>query len=200
MIDRCDPVEIDDIAEQLIHGEVGSKLKVMLAGGSRNFIPTTVQQHGVNGRRRDGKNLIDEWLAKSPSTRTYVSNRTLLMEIDTETYDGELFGMFHSSHMNFNLDTIRLNRQEINPTLTEMTQIAIKLLSKDEDGFFLLVEGSRIDHGKRKKFKNVLIILKKPLSLTKVIMEIRRDLQLMKHLNLIRQLMMHLRWLIWKKL
>lgn len=145
--DRCDPDAIDDIAEQLVHGEVGSKLKVMLGGGSRNFIPTTVQEHGQNGRREDGKNLIAEWLEKSPSTRTYVNNRTRLMEIDTATYDGELFGLFHSSHMNYNLETIALNRQAINPTLTEMTKIAIELLEKDEDGFFLMVESGRIDHG-----------------------------------------------------
>lgn len=147
LLDRCDPDTIDDIAEQLIHGEVGSKLKVMLGGGSRNFIPNTVQEHGVSGSRQDGKNLIEEWLAKSPSTRTYVNNRTRLMEIDTATYDGELFGLFHSSHMNYNLDTIRLNRQEINPTLPELTKIAIELLSKDENGYFLFVESGRIDHG-----------------------------------------------------
>lgn len=126
---------------------MGSRLKVILGGGSRNFIQNTTQQHGVNGRRRDGKNLIEEWLAKSPSTRTYVHNRTQLMEIDTATYDGELWGMFHSSHNNYNLDTIRLNRQEINPSLTDMTRVAIELLSKDEEGFFLLVESGRIDHG-----------------------------------------------------
>ncbi len=31
------------------------------------------------------------------------------------------------------------------PTLTEMTEKALSLLSKDEDGFFLMVEGGQID-------------------------------------------------------
>lgn len=33
------------------------------------------------------------------------------------------------------------------PTLAEMTENAIEILSKDEDGFFLMVEGSKIDYG-----------------------------------------------------
>lgn len=33
------------------------------------------------------------------------------------------------------------------PTLAEMTQYSIEALSKDEDGFFLMVEGSKIDYG-----------------------------------------------------
>lgn len=119
----------------------------MLGGGSRAFIPNTMSMHGTTGRRRDGKNLVNEWLAKNPSTRTFIQNRTQLMQIDGENFNGELFGLFHGSHMPYNLDTIRLNRQEIDPTLTEMTVKAIEILSKDENGFFLLVESGRIDHG-----------------------------------------------------
>ena len=33
------------------------------------------------------------------------------------------------------------------PTLAEMTSAAIDLLAEDEDGYFLMVEGGRIDHG-----------------------------------------------------
>lgn len=33
------------------------------------------------------------------------------------------------------------------PTLAEMTKYSIDMLSKDEDGFFLMVEGSKIDYG-----------------------------------------------------
>lgn len=38
-----------------------------------------------------------------------------------------------------------LDRPEHEPTLAEMTQKAIEILSKDSDGFFLMVEGSKID-------------------------------------------------------
>ena len=33
------------------------------------------------------------------------------------------------------------------PTLTEMTEAAIKILNQNKDGYFLFVEAGRIDHG-----------------------------------------------------
>jgi alkaline phosphatase len=39
-----------------------------------------------------------------------------------------------------------VNRKDCEPSLKEMTEVAIKILKKNEKGFFLLVEGGRIDH------------------------------------------------------
>lgn len=50
-------------------------------------------------------------------------------------------GLFRSSHMSFNTD--RDPSKE--PSLSEMTETAINLLNKDGKGFFLFVEGGRID-------------------------------------------------------
>ena len=36
---------------------------------------------------------------------------------------------------------------EFEPSLVEMTQKAIDMLSRNKNGFFLLVEGGKIDHG-----------------------------------------------------
>jgi alkaline phosphatase len=33
------------------------------------------------------------------------------------------------------------------PSLSEMTRVAIEMLSKNENGFFLMVEGAKIDKG-----------------------------------------------------
>lgn len=61
--DGCDDLLIDDIAEQLVHGDVGSKLKVVLGCGSREFLDNSmVDNEGFSGTRSDKKNLIDEWL------------------------------------------------------------------------------------------------------------------------------------------
>ena len=46
-----------------------------------------------------------------------------------------------------NWETDRAADEAGEPSLAEMTGLAIDLLSKDEDGFFLMVEGGRIDHG-----------------------------------------------------
>lgn len=54
---------------------------------------------------------------------------------------GKLWGMFADSAMAYDFD----RDPEKEPSLAEMTQKAIDLLSQDEDGFFLMVEGSKID-------------------------------------------------------
>lgn len=48
----------DDIALQLIHGEIGSKLDVAMGGGRRHFLPTRIN----GGLRTDDRDLIDEYL------------------------------------------------------------------------------------------------------------------------------------------
>ena len=54
------PEGCDDIALQLIHGEVGSRLDVAMGGGRRHFIPTE-----ASGMRTDGRNLLNEFKAKN---------------------------------------------------------------------------------------------------------------------------------------
>ncbi|KAG5683699.1 hypothetical protein PVAND_012965 [Polypedilum vanderplanki] len=141
----CDDTIVDDIAEQLIHGDIGSKLKVALGGGSRFFVNTSTIMHNTYGARTDGKNLINEWLSAKPN-RKFVKNREELMSVNTNNIDS-LFGLFESYFMQFNLDVVHNNWESIYPTLTEMAVKAVDVLSKDKNGYFLLVEGGRIDHG-----------------------------------------------------
>jgi alkaline phosphatase len=142
--DGCNPALINDIAEQLIYGDVGRKLKVVLGGGSRNFINSTFFENGGRGYRSDGKHLINEWRA-ADAERTFVNSKQNLMNVNPTTVK-QLLGLFSSSHLPFNLDVKRDNLQEI-PSLTEMTEKAIDILSQNPEGYFLLVEGGRIDHG-----------------------------------------------------
>lgn len=63
-----------DIASQLVHGEVGSRLNVVLGGGRREFLPRGVD----GGTRDDGRNLIEEWkerTRKEGRRVQYVENR-----------------------------------------------------------------------------------------------------------------------------
>lgn len=52
----------------------------------------------------------------------------------------KLIGLFSQSHIPYVLD-----RDNNTPSLLDMTKKAIEILSKNENGFFLMVEGSRID-------------------------------------------------------
>src|SRR5690606_25285099 len=52
--------------------------------------------------------------------------------------------LFNASHMRFHADQESSDADE--PSLSLMTEKAIELLQKNSKGFFLMVEGGRIDH------------------------------------------------------
>lgn len=138
---------VDDIAEQLVYGEVANRLKVMMGGGSRAFYNTSTISHGLPGHRLDGKSLVTEWLA-ADSKRVFVNDRRGLMALSADT--PQVMGLFNSDHVEYNLDIQRDGLQEVMPSLTDMTLKAIQILSKNENGYFLFSEGGRIDHGHHK--------------------------------------------------
>lgn len=64
----------------------------------------------------------------------------------TATAD-RLFGFFGSGSLAYTLDIEEEGRVGIDPTLPELTETAINILSQNENGFFLMVEGGVIDYG-----------------------------------------------------
>lgn len=110
---------------------LGDGLDVLLGGGRQFFLPTA-----AGGKRTDGRDLTAEFKAKG---YTYVKNKT---EFDAAASSGKLVGLFTSSHMSYDID----RDPSLEPSLAEMTIKAIDILSKNQKGFFLMVEGGRIDH------------------------------------------------------
>ena len=138
-----------DIARQLIEfvdnfpGSNG--IEVAMGGGRRSFIPRVEgadPENNRQGERLDGRNLTDEWL-NTLSNSAYVWNKEQFDAIDVSSVD-HLLGLFNASNMQYSHDTA--SDQGGEPSLSEMTEKAIELLSKNEDGFFLNVEAGRIDH------------------------------------------------------
>ncbi|XP_059054727.1 membrane-bound alkaline phosphatase-like [Achroia grisella] len=134
-----------DIAQQLVHSYPGTHLKVILGGGRREFLPVTVvDEEGTEGKRLDGRNLIDEWLEDKTArnvSHEYVWNRRELMRLSTSPPE-YLLGLFEGNHMQYNLKA----DPDTEPSLADMTEVAIRSLSRNDRGFFLFVEGGRIDH------------------------------------------------------
>ncbi|XP_053546205.1 alkaline phosphatase, tissue-nonspecific isozyme-like [Bombina bombina] len=137
-----------DIALQLV--ENVPDIEVILGGGRKYMYPwdtTDVEypeDQTCNGTRKDGKNLIKIWEEKKPAGKTsqYIWNREQLLAIDPSTVDF-LMGLFEPGDMHYELE----RKNSTDPSLSEMVQTAIKILMKNPKGFFLLVEGGRIDHG-----------------------------------------------------
>ncbi|XP_068617876.1 membrane-bound alkaline phosphatase-like [Battus philenor] len=143
--DNQDPATCPDIAHQLVHLSPGNELKVILGGGRREFLPSTsFDEEGTRGRRTDGRNLIEEWQLDKRArnvTHEYVWNREQLLNA-AESMPDYLLGLFEGSHMRYHLEASPATE----PTLAELTEVAIRSLSRNKKGFFLFVEGGRIDH------------------------------------------------------
>lgn len=134
-----------DIAAQLVDWSAGNGFEVVLGGGRSNFLPETVadlENTDKMGARKDGRNLVDEWKAKY-NDGAYVWNKAEFDAVDPAT-TGHLFGLFERSHMQYEAD--RAKDKGTEPSIAEMTSKAIDILSKNEDGFVLMVEGGRVDH------------------------------------------------------
>lgn len=83
------------------------------------------------GRRAFDDDMIARWPGSFAATAAQMEAATA----------GPLLGLFAPSHMPYARETTP------SPSLAEMTGKALDMLSANKDGFFLMVEGGRIDHG-----------------------------------------------------
>ena len=129
-----------DIAYQLTHFAAGGGLDVVLGGGRAEFYGG-----GFDGNRvGEQDDLIQEWLDGGPN-RTYITTQDELAQLQAAQQPGQqVLGTFSRSHMTY---VAERTPDTTEPTLAEMTSAAIDLLAQAQDGFFLMVEGGRIDHG-----------------------------------------------------
>ncbi len=141
---------VKDIARQLIEASpaVRSSLKVAMGGGRTYFLPNSVtdpEYPATKGRRLDGRNLAGEWVSTRSTMggAAYVWNKSQFDAFDPASNE-YLLGLFEPSHVQYEADRARDTGGE--PSLTEMTDKALRMLMKDRKGFFLHVEGGRIDH------------------------------------------------------
>ncbi len=134
-----------DLAAQFVGFDVGDGIEVAMGGGRRGFLPVgavSPEDASDHGRRKDGRNLVAEWQARYPHG-AYVWNNKQLAALDLAATP-RLLGLFEGSHLSFEHD--RPHDAGGEPSLAEMTRAAIEVLEGDPDGYFLMVEGGRIDH------------------------------------------------------
>ncbi len=135
-----------DIARQLIEFPYGDGIEVALGGGRRSFWPRDLadpEEPGKTGERDDGRNLAEEWVQRFDQA-AFVWNKAQFDAIDPRQVR-HLLGLFDHSHMEYEADREQDTGGE--PSLAEMTAKAIDILQQDREGYFLMVEAGRIDHG-----------------------------------------------------
>ncbi|KAA0712481.1 Intestinal-type alkaline phosphatase [Triplophysa tibetana] len=135
-----------DIAMQLV---TNTDIDVILGGGRMYMTPKGTpdpeypSSSSRKGDRKDKKNLIDVWLnARKERNAEYVWNKEQLNAVNVKTTHC-LMGLFEPKDMRFEVFRNRTR----DPSIVDMTEKAIQILSKNPKGFFLFVEGGRIDHG-----------------------------------------------------
>ncbi|CAM3948764.1 alkaline phosphatase [Aeromonas bestiarum] len=131
------------IAEQAVPGgagfnaALGDGVDVLMGGGANHWTPYSASN---KGGRADGRDLTAELTAQGYS---YVTTQSDLAKISS----GKLLGLFSpKSHLDYELDRVAKGAANTQPSLSEMTAKAIDLLSQNSQGYFLMVEGGRIDH------------------------------------------------------
>ncbi len=117
------------------------KPDVLLGGGSAYFLP----QATAGSKRKDDKDYIK--LFKDAGYSVATDKNELAANANA---NGLLLGLFHPGNMDVTLDREFLKKGTVEkypnqPGLVAMTKVALDRLSKDQDGFFLMVEGSSID-------------------------------------------------------
>ncbi|XP_029355290.1 intestinal-type alkaline phosphatase isoform X1 [Echeneis naucrates] len=131
-----------DIAYQLINN---TEIDVILGGGRQYMFPKTMQDPEYPtfyGDREDGQNLVLEW-QKNKKNAKYVWNKADFDAVNPANTNF-LMGLFEPKDCHYELE----RNPSTDPSLTEMTEKAIKILSKNPKGFYLFVEDNgRIDHG-----------------------------------------------------
>ncbi|KIW09540.1 uncharacterized protein PV09_00413 [Verruconis gallopava] len=135
--------EEDRIAEQLVGDyPLGRVVDLMLGGGRCHFLPNTT----AGSCRADDKDIIA--LAKKNGFN-YAKDRKDFDNLKLgKALKFPMLGLFAETDIPYEID--RRNEHDIYPSLDEMARTAMEALSaatKDsEKGFFLMIEGSRIDH------------------------------------------------------
>jgi alkaline phosphatase len=142
-----------DIARQLLdfslqettmNGVRSKGLEVAMGGGRENFLTVNdadPEYPGKKGKRKDGKNLARTW---ESAGGVYVYDLKGFARIDPAT-TGPVLGLFEPSHMLYEVDRTKDGTAN-EPSLAEMTEKAIQILQRGPNGFFLMVEGGRVDH------------------------------------------------------
>ncbi|CAO3648556.1 unnamed protein product [Mucor hiemalis] len=127
--------------QQIGDNPLGRSVDLMFGGGYCHYLPKSAK----DGCRNDERNLFDEGQKKHNWTTMIYNNRDTFDAMPIHSSVLPMISLFSYDHMAYEID--RDSTKE--PSLTDMSKKALDILYKatedTEKGFFLLIEGSRID-------------------------------------------------------
>jgi len=136
----------NDIALQL----VASGVDFVAGGGISQFLPVSYSGGGTDAMgepltagRADDTDVLAA-LEAAGCRVFFVENSARDLSAYSPQAGDQVFAALAQSHLPMDVD--RRNADTDLPSLADITQKAVDLLRMDEDGFFLMVEGGRIDH------------------------------------------------------
>lgn len=110
----------------------------VLARSQKDKVAEQQLNNKINILLGGGKKYFDLKLAKKLGYSVIFKKTDLMRISENQQY---LLGVFNEENLNF-----RISKHPQEPYLKEMVSVALKILNKDKEGFFLMVEGGRIDH------------------------------------------------------
>jgi alkaline phosphatase len=120
-----------------------SRVEVLMGGGLAYFLP-----QGVAGsKRKDGNDFIELFRRDGYA---YAASDGEMKDLAAKPGTTKLLGLFHPENMDGALDRRVLKQGTVSkfpaqPDVADMTRAAIQVLSRNKDGFFLMVEAALID-------------------------------------------------------
>ncbi|GAA94740.1 uncharacterized protein L969DRAFT_94633 [Mixia osmundae IAM 14324] len=123
---------------------LGMQVDYALGGGLCFFLPNTT----AGSCRNDDQDMLAKGRKNS---RKFIFNATDLRAQSSTADSLNTVGLFNSDHMDYEVDRESRDESTREPSLVEMASKAIDTLSaaaarKSAHGYFLMIEGSRIDH------------------------------------------------------
>ncbi|RZB38840.1 alkaline phosphatase 4, partial [Asbolus verrucosus] len=145
---------VKDIARQLVEDAPGNSFKVILGGGNQQL--GYVREDLSDGEcvREDGLNLTHAWIDKHKGLKAaFIKNNEELSKIDDDI--DYLLGLFYHDHLPY--DLIRDKGPKGTPSLTDMAKKGLNIMKKSSNGFVLMIEGGRIDHGHHNNYARLAL-------------------------------------------
>lgn len=124
--------DVDGIALQLFEREW---MRVALGGGAGDFLPENVEDGDWKGRRKDQRNLVKEWREKGA---VLVRNKEELEQVGP-LERRRVVGLFSNEALPFAHQLESGSRQ---PSLADLTERAIDVLSTSRSGYVLVVDAA----------------------------------------------------------